>query len=97
MIKVLSAMPYAQAHIRIDDSGNICLFSCTTCVATIDSDGWLRVYGLFSPTTRRHISAFMREYTPCDYYTAKLLFTDGMVMNINTGEVLTYEEFEPKL
>ena len=97
MIKVLSAMPYAQAHIRIDDSGNIYRFSYTTCVATIDSDGWLRIYGLFSRTTRRHISAFMREYTPCDYYTAKHIFTEGMVMNMHTGEVLTYEEFEPNI
>lgn len=92
-IKVLKSMPYAQAHIRVLDDGAVHLFSYETLVAEIDSDGWLRIYGLFSQTTRKHISAFMREYTPCDYYTAKHIYQSDMVLNIHTGEVLEYENY----
>lgn len=92
-IRVLSAMPYAQAHIRIGDDGSIYLFSYTTLVAEINPDGWLYVYGLHSQTTRRHIGAFVREYANCDYSLAKLIYEDGMVYNIHTGEVVDYEDF----
>ena len=61
-IKKLTAMPYAQAHIEIDNDRNTHLFSYVTLVATITNDGWLTVYGLHSMTTRKHISAFMKEY-----------------------------------
>lgn len=88
-IKKLSAMPYAQAHIEITEDGHIALFSYVTLVATIDNNGWLRVYGLYSPTTRRHISAFVREYTPdCDYSIAKHIYQNDLIINIHTGEVI---------
>ena len=61
-IKKLTAMPYAQAHIEIDNDYNISLFSYVTLVATITKEGWLTVYGLYSMTARKHISAFMKEY-----------------------------------
>ena len=92
-IRVLSAMPYAQAHVRIGEDGAIYLISYTTLVAEIDSEGWLRVYGLYSQTTRRHISAFVREYANCDYSLAKTIYEDDMVYNIDTGEVVDYEDF----
>ena len=92
-IKVLSAMPYAQAHVRIGDDGAVYLISYTTLVAEIDAEGWLRVYGLYSQTTRRHIGAFVREYADCDYSLAKLIYEDDMVYNILTGEVLDYAEY----
>lgn len=85
-IKKLSRMPYAQAHVEIHD-GTISLFSYVTMVADIDKDGWLTVYGLYSNTTRRHISAFMKEYTGLDYYTAKQCYTDNHRINIHTGEI----------
>jgi len=85
-IKKLEQMPYAQAHTEIDENGNVYLFSYTTLVAKIEND-WLTVFGLYSMTTRKHISAFMREYTPCDYYTAKAIYEDGVKMNITTGEI----------
>ena len=92
-IKVLSAMPYAQAHVRICDDRSVFLFSYETMVAEISPDGWLRIYGLFSQTTRRHIAAFVREYANCDYQTARTIYEDDMVMNIHTGEVVDYEEY----
>lgn len=89
IIKKLTTMPYAQAHIEIHEDGSVYLFSYVTLVAHITADGWLTVYGLHSATTRKHISAFMREYAkPCDYYTAKLCYTDNKMINIHTGEVM---------
>ena len=86
-IKKLTAMPYAQAHIEIDDNGNIALFSYVTRVAELTDDGWLTIYGLYSMTTRKHISAFMREYTNLDYYTAKAAYEGNYRINVETGEV----------
>ena len=91
-IKKLSAMPYAQAHIEIHEDGSISLFSYVTLVAHITADGWLTVYGLYSATTRKHISAFMREYAkPCDYQTAKTIYNDSVMINIHTGEIMDLE------
>ena len=87
-IKKLSAMPYAQAHVEIHEDGAVSLFSYVTLVAHITADGWLTVYGLHSPTTKKHISVFMREYAkPCDYYTAKMCYTNNRIINVQTGEI----------
>lgn len=85
--KKLGRMPYAQAKV-IFGNGEIQLWSYQTCVAWIDREGWLCVSGLYSMTTRKHIGAFMREYTPCDFQTAKFLAENRMALNINTGEVI---------
>lgn len=86
-IKKLSAHPYAQAFVEIDDNNNISLWSYRTLVAKIEGD-WLTVNGLYSATTRRHISSFMHEYTQFDYNTAKQIYTDGKSLDITTGEVV---------
>jgi len=88
VIKKLTKMPYAQAHIEIDEEGNIVLFSYVTRVATLTSDNWLTIHGLHSMTTRKHISAFCAEYCgTVDYYVAKAAYEDGYKLNIDTGEV----------
>lgn len=86
--KKLSLMPYAQAHVVIDQNGTH-LISYVTHVATIDNDGWLSVRGLYSMTTRKHISAFLKEYSPCpvEFSTVKQLVKDKMSINLYTGEV----------
>ena len=81
-------MPYAQAHVKIDNNGNIFLISYKTLVASIDKDGWIQCRGLYSRTTIRHISAFASEYTPFDYYTFKRLYLDKIIMNMYSGEVV---------
>ena len=94
-IRKLSAMPYAQAHIEISDEGVITLFSYVTRVAEIDADGFLTVFGLHSMTTRKHIGAFVKEYTPCfDYQSAKACYEGGYKINIETGEVISLVEEE---
>lgn len=93
-IKKLSAMPYAQAHVEINDNGDICLFSYVTLVAWIDRDGWCGCTGTYSQTTRKHISAFAKEYAaPLDYYSFKQAHAGGYVVNCHTGEVLTYGDY----
>lgn len=92
-IKKLTAMPYAQAHIEIAEDGTATLFSYVTRVAEISSDGWLTVYGLHSMTTRKHIGAFVKEYSKgvLNYQSAKACYDDNYMLNIFTGEVLEYD------
>ena len=93
ILKKLSAMPYAQAHVEIDEDGNTYLFSYVTCVIELTADGWLTCTGTYSQTTRKHIGAFMHEYIKwpngdCgDYYTAKHCYEGNYRLNINTGEI----------
>lgn len=92
--KKLTAMPYAQAHVEILEDGTKLLFSYVTLVAEISPDGWLRVNGLYSMTTRKHIGAFCKEYANTSYQTAKAIYEDREVYNIYTGEIMKIEDFE---
>ena len=83
----LKSMPYAQCSV-IFTSECIQLQSYNTIVLELTYDDWLSVYGLYSMTTRKHISAFMREYTNFDYYTAKSAFENNYDINLETGEIL---------
>jgi hypothetical protein len=88
IFRKLSAMPYAQAHVEVLDDGSVHLFSYVTRVATVDKDGWLYVYGLYSMTTRKHIGAFVKEYAaPLTFQNAKMCYTDKVRINYITGEV----------
>ena len=89
----LERMPYAQAHVNIDCYGAITLVSYKTEVINIDPQGWLTCSGTYSQTTRKHISAFMREYAPnFSYYTAKEAYMNNFTINIYTGEVQSLGE-----
>lgn len=82
MIRNLKYIPYGQAKVIITDNGVITLRSYATDVARIQ-DGFLIVYGLYSRTTIRHISAFVKEYVAgADYYTAKKCYTDNLIYRI---------------
>lgn len=93
IIKKLAYMPYAQAHVEIDDAGNKYLFSYRTLVIELTADGWLTCTGTYSRTTIRHIGAFMREYIEWpngkrgDYFTAKNAYLGNYRLNVETGEV----------
>ena len=93
-IKKLSAMPYAQAHVEITADGEINLFSYETLVVSVDRDGWVYCSGLYSMTTRKHISAFAKEYCqPLDFHTIKKVYNDDMVINMHTGEVIDFDTY----
>ena len=65
MIRKLKQMPYANAYV-VENENTVSLYSYTTLVAEIkhlDSDEiFITCYGLFSATTRKHISAFAKEH-----------------------------------
>ena len=90
----LKKMPYAQAQINRYDNGEITLVSYVTPVAAIDKYGWLTVYGLYSNTTRRHLSAFASEYCGTDYYTLKRCYEQNLAYNIHTKEFFNRETGE---
>lgn len=79
----LKAMPYAQAHI-VRRTNAIVLVSYKTEVAAIVG-GQLVVNGLYSATTRKHISAFCRQFGT-DYATAKECYLRGMQYDIVTRQ-----------
>ena len=84
----LTFMPYSQATVIIDDNNNITLRSYKTDVLYLDNEGWLTINGLYSMTTRRHIGAFMKEYTPFDFLFAKKAYEGKYKINIYTGEIV---------
>ena len=86
MIKTLTAHPYANCKVIINDD-LIQLRSYSTIVAEIRG-GWLTIFGLYSATTRKHIGDFVREYTHLNYQLAKRLYCDGYRYNIRTGELV---------
>lgn len=92
-IKKLSTMPYAQAHIEIMPDGSKQLFSYVTRVLEVDNEGFVTVYGLYSATTRKHISAFAKEYlAPLNYYNLKEAYNGNYKINYLTGEVIDLTE-----
>ena len=78
---------YAQAQILVYIDGSRALQSYNTIVVEIDAEGWLKVNGLYSMTTIRHIGWFMRELG-FTYQLAKQLYNDQKEFNIYTGEVI---------
>ena len=90
MVKRLREMPYAQAVVRNYgdiDKDLIVLQSYETDVIIIH-DGWLHCTGLYSMTTRKHISAFMREYgNGFTFQDVKRCYEDNKELNITTGEI----------
>lgn len=83
----LKYCPYGQAYVKVDGYGGITLVSYTTEVVNIDPLGWLTCSGLYSATTHKHISAFMKEYTNLNYQTAKAAYEGKYTINIYTGEI----------
>ena len=81
----LKSMPYAQAHIR-RTFNRVSLVSYVTTVAEIIG-GVLVVHGLYSATTRRHISAFARQFG-MDYSIAKKCYTGGVGYDLITREFI---------
>ena len=83
----LKYIPYGQAHIETEDNGEMRLVSYVTTVVTVSADGWVKVLGLYSQMTRKHIGAFFREKFGLEYRTAKLLNYYGDEYNYLTGEI----------
>lgn len=81
--------PYAQCDIRFLDDGTIILRSYSTDVIKIDAHGWLNCYGLYSCTTRRHITWFLHEYAPIlTFSSIKRCYEENRLINVITGAIL---------
>ena len=83
--RALDRMPYAQAGVNLVN-GSIVLWSYETLAAEIHGKA-LYVTCLCSVSTRKHVSAFLKEYAPrLSYYDAKRAFQAGRPVDIETGE-----------
>ena len=89
--KNLAFCPYGSCGI-VKNANGIHLVSYTTVVCTIDNMGFLSCTGTYSNTTRKHISAFLKEYAPrLSYYDAKHAYENRYAINIFTGEIEFFE------
>ena len=81
----LRDMPSAQAGIIYTENG-VQLVSYETIVAEIRNN-WIRVYGMFSRSTGKHIKAFLNQFTPFHdgYYFAKKLAESKKEYSLITG------------
>lgn len=86
--KRLKYCPYGSCGVVFNANG-IHLISYTTCVCSIDNEGYLSCTGTYSVTTQRHIREFLKEYAPvlC-YQDVKKAYLENYVINIHTGEIL---------
>ena len=91
LIRKLKEIPYGQCFVEKANDNTFYLWSYRTLVAKVE-DSWLTINGLYSMTTRKHIGAFMREYCKSNYQMAKQLYTDGYMLNIDTGEVVEVDK-----
>ena len=92
-IRKLAEMPYAQAHVEIDTTGDIYFFSYVTLVCVLTADKKFRCTGTYSKTTKKQINAFGKEYVTWpngDHLTwrdAEACYLGNYWLNIETGEI----------
>ena len=91
MEKALRKMPYAQAKIRdYSDIGRDMriLQSYFTDVIIVEN-GIMECTGLYSMTTRKHISAFLWEYYPAvSFNMVKAIAGTEKKIDTRTGEII---------
>ena len=84
--RALREMPSAQCGVMFPENGGVLFMSYTTSVIYIDGNGWLTCTGTYSPTTRKQIGRFLREYAPAlTYQHAKAAYILDTRINIYTG------------
>lgn len=89
---------YAQCEVEWNDWGDAKLVSYSTDVLFITSDGYVFCTGLYSRTTRRHISWYLSEqYLGLDYYGVANLLDTKSIYNYHTEKFITKDEFAKKL
>ena len=90
MVRTLRKMPYAQAKVRdyAEIGSDLRILQSYATDVIIVKDGWLECTGLYSMTTRKHISAFLCEYYPhITFNMVKAIAGTGDKLDILTGEV----------
>lgn len=85
--KALAYMPYAQCGVCFEDN-KVYFISYTTIVIVLDGE-WLECTGTYSPTTRKQIGRFLKEYAPdISYHMVKAIAGTGARLNTMTGEIV---------
>lgn len=82
-VRKLTAHASANCRVRVYDNGDLVLQSYATDVIYYDK-AHDRVFctGLYSMTTRKHITWFLREYIPLlGYEEVKCAYVDGIAVN----------------
>lgn len=74
----------AQASINYYIDGTVALQSYQTIVVEM-RENWIKVNGLYSATTRKHIGWFAKMLN-LTYQDLKRLYEDNKIYNISTGE-----------
>ena len=90
MERALRKMPYAQAKTRdyADIGKDMRVLQSYSTDVIIVKDGWMECTGLYSMTTRKHISAFLWEYYPhITFQMVKDIAGTGKKLDVMTGEV----------
>lgn len=90
MERSLRKMPYAQAKIRdyADIGKDMRVLQSYYTDVIIVEDGWMECTGLYSMTTRKHISAFLLEYYPnITFQMVKAIAGTGAKLDVMTGDV----------
>ena len=82
--KRLPGMEYAQAGILYEPSAEF-LVSYETIVAELTADGWVHIYGLFSPTTRKHLGRWAKMHG-LTYMDVKKMYDVSQDYNIYTKQ-----------
>ena len=83
-------MPYAQAKVRdyVDIGMDTRILQSYATDVIIVKNGCMECTGLYSMTTRKHISAFLYEYYPhISFNMVKSIAGTGDKLDVLTGEV----------
>lgn len=90
MERTLRNMPYAQAKVRdyADIGKDLRILQSYSTDVIIVEDGWMECTGLYSMTTRKHISSFLWEYYPhITFSMIKTIAGTGEKLDVLTGKV----------
>lgn len=91
MIKSLRKMPYAQAKVRDyrDIRKDMIVLQSYQTDVIIVENGFLECTGLYSMTTRKHISAFLNEYFPkISFQMVKTIANTGKMIDTYDGSIV---------
>ena len=91
MITTLRKMPYAQAKTRdySDIGRDMKVLQSYYTDVIIVKNGIMECTGLYSMTTRKHISAFLSEYYPSiSFNMVKSIAGTEKRLNVETGEII---------
>ena len=90
MERTLRKMPYAQAKVRdyADIGRDLRVLQSYATDVIIVKNGLMECTGLYSMTTRKHISAFLWEYYPhITFQMVKTIANSDKKLDVLTGEI----------